>query len=140
VSTNADGVADGILEQGCEVCGSLGWVYVEDIVRRCPKKCAPPENLSALSLHGSSTETHTYEELFDYPAVWPWVPQSAVVSPRLSQENNGLSFTDALYPEEQKRYNGHWKQVTKPPLPPPQDTYSTDVKEITDAEYTDTQE
>jgi hypothetical protein len=141
VSTDADGVTDGTLEQGCEVCGSLGWVYVEGVVQRCPKECAPPENLSALSLHGSPTETHTYEELFDYPAVWPWVPQSAVASPRVPQENDGLSITENLYPEEQKRYNDQWKQVKKPPPPPPQqDTYSTDVKEITDAEYADTQE
>jgi len=145
VSTDADGVTDGTLEQApqttrlCEVCGSLGWVYVDDIVQRCPKECAPPENLSALSLHGSPTETRTYEELFDYPAVWPWVPQSVVASPRVPQENNGLPVTDALYPEEQKRYNDQWKQVTKPPPPPPQDTYSTEVKEVTDAEYADTQ-
>jgi hypothetical protein len=104
-------------------------------------------NASAGSLSDAPTQTKTYEELFDYAAVWPWVPQSAVADPRVAQENGGLSITDALYPEEQARFNESWKEKalnrilpSQPPPPPPKDTYSTDVKEIQDAEHTDPQE
>lgn len=139
VPTNAASADGGTSEQECEVCGSLGWVGGDE-VRRCPQGCEPPVNASAGSLSGTAVPATTYEERFDYAAVWPWVPQSAVASPPTPKENGLLHITDALYPEEQKRYNDQWKQaVSKPPPPPPQDTYSTDVREI-DAEYTDSQE